>query len=56
MAWDWLIFVSKRLQRAVVAVLCIMTAQAAVAISTPHSAEAGAPPNTGQVVRIHIGN
>ncbi len=28
MAWDWLIFVSKRLQRAAVAVLCIMTAQA----------------------------
>jgi len=52
MAWDWLIFVSKRLQRATVAVLCIMTAQALAAISTPRAAQAGAP----QVVRIHIGN
>lgn len=52
MAWDLIIFVSKRLQRVTVAVLCIMTAQALTAISTPRAAQAGSVP----VVRIHIGN
>ena len=49
MAADVAIFVSKRLQRAVIAVMCLMTLQAALAYA-PRPAE----PQTG-IVRVHIG-
>ncbi len=53
MAADVAIFVSKRLQRAVIAVMCLMTLQAALAYAS-RPAEALAGLQAG-VVRVHIG-
>ena len=50
MAADVAIFVSKRLQRAVVAVMCLMTLQAALAYAARQN-----DPAPG-VVRVHIGS
>ncbi len=50
MAANVAIFVSKRLQRMVVAVLCLMTLQAALAYG-PRLAD----PDPG-VIRVHIGH
>ena len=53
MAADVAIFVSKRLQRAVIAVMCLMTLQAALAYAS-RAAEPQAGPQTA-IVRVHIG-
>ncbi len=45
-----LIFVSKRLQRAAAAVVCLMALQMGAALAAGH-ADAGVP-----VARVHIGN
>ncbi len=50
MAGDLVIFVSKRLQRPAAAILCIIAAQLALALSS----HAAPPPQT--VVRVAIGH
>ena len=50
MAANVAIFVSKRLQGAVIAVLCLITLQAALAYASRHP-----EPGPG-VVRVHIGS